>query len=556
MSTTVSSAETAGTRRWVAAGLSVALPGLGQVYSGRYVRGLLWFSPLVAAFFGSLLLLDLAISDLVGAVLSPTVLWGVFWLNVVGAVWRVGAAVDAFTLAGGESAHGAGGMAVAVGWSMLALFVIAPHLVVGRYTLDAISLVSAVFVADGAVAGREPLIPIGEDAHIVPDPALSSVAPGAEPLHRSIFDDSAWDPDAIETRIKIAGDRHESAGAPFLPFNERVGERRITVLIAGGDAGPGRGGLRTDTMIVASMHTGTGRAALFSFPRNLGSVPLPEEFESAFEELERELAPEPEPEPEPGPVGEGGEGGEGGDGVPIEEPLEWESCKCFPDRLNKLYSHTRKWAHTYPREVDPGMAALRDVIGGLMGVNIDYYILVDMAGFVDLVDAIGGVDVYAHKPLQAEVSPPREGDSWAMVDIDTGWHHLDGPQALAYVRARKGSSDYARMQRQRCMVRAVAAKSDPFTLLRRFPAIVDAVVHSVVTDVPRSFVAEFIGTAAKLDFNDIQTVGFTHAYWQEDRDHLGHAVPDVEKIQEKVRRVFAGQDSVDPFEFAESECDA
>ncbi len=358
------------------------------------------------------------------------------------------------------------------------------------------------------------------------------------PELESTFDTEMWDPEAVAVRVKIAGDRAGVSEAPFLPFSERVGDRRITILVAGGDAGPGRGGLRTDSMIVASLHTGTGKAALFSFPRNMGSIPLPKRFQNAFVDFEKRIAPAPEP------VVEG------------EEPPEWESCHCFPEQLNALYPFTRKWNRTYPNESDPGMAALRDVLGGLMGIRIDYYVLVDMAAFVDLVDAIGGIDVNVRQPLQAEVSPPREGDPWAKVDVDVGWNHLDGPEALAYARARKGSSDYARMERQRCMLRGVAAKADPFTILRSFPAIVDAVEESVVTDIPRSFAAEFVGAAAGLDFGDIQTVGFTHAYWEPVRDHLYHPIPDVGRIRSKVRRVFAGLDSGDTVAPGESECDA
>lgn len=296
--------------------------------------------------------------------------------------------------------------------------------------------------------------------------------------------------------------------------------------------------MRTDSMIVASLHTGTGKAALFGFPRNMGSIPLPRRFQNAFVGYERRLAPPP------APAAEG------------EEPKAWRSCRCFPEQLNALYPVTRKWTKTYPDEVDPGMAALRDVLSHLMGVEIDYYVLVDMAAFVDLVDAIGGIDVDVRKPLQSEVSPPREGDPWAKVDVDVGWNHLDGPQALAYARARKGSSDYTRMERQRCMLRGVAAKADAVTILRSFPAIVDAVENSVVTDVPRSFAAEFIGAAASLDFDDIETVGFTHAYWEKDRDHLFHPIPNVRRIRSKVANVFAGLDTDESVVDTESECDA
>jgi hypothetical protein len=85
---------------------------------------------------------------------------------------------------------------------------------------------------------------------------------------------------------------------------------------------------------------------------------------------------------------------------------------------------------------------------------------------------------------------------------------------------------------------------------------VDALGGSVVTDIPRSFASEFIATAANLEFGDIETVGFTHAYWLEERDHLYHPIPDVDRIRSKVRMVFAGQDSGDIVESGESECDA
>lgn len=517
-------------RPWVGAALSAVVPGLGQAYARRYLRGLVWFSPVLIAIAFGFVGIGASLTDVVVLALDPAVLWGFFWLNILSAFWRIGAAADAFRTLNGSPI---GATSLAVGWAVVALVVITPHLFVGRYVFDAVTLVSTVFVDVGEIAA-EPVIPIGTDADIVPDPApkVSLVE------FVAVFDPSMWDPDAVLVRTRIAGDLAGSAPAPFLPFNERIGERRVTMLIAGGDAGVGRGGLRTDAMIVASIHMGTGKAALFGFPRNMGSIPLPKKFENAFVEFEQRIAPEPEP------IEEG------------EEPVEWESCKCFPEQLNALYPFTRRWTRTYPDDVDPGMAALRDVLGGLMGTRIDYYMLIDMAAFVDLVDAIGGIDVNVREPLQSEVSPPREGDPWATVDVDVGWNHLSGSEALAYARARKGSSDYARMERQRCMVRGVAAKADPFTMLRSFPAIVDALENSVVTDVPRSFVAEFIGAAAGLDFDDIQTVGFTHAYWEPERDHLYHPIPDVERIRSKVRRVFSGQDSGESVPEGEGECDA
>ena len=525
--------------------LSAIVPGTGQLYAGRYLRALAWFLPALAVLIGLIPVTSMRTADLIGTALSPTVLWSVFVLNVLAALWRVAAAADAFLLVRTEPSDN-GEVALAVGWVLLALVVAIPHLGVGRYTYDTISLVEAVFVTEDRPDQDRPIIPIGTDADIVPDPVVYRYevdAGGADSVRNMIFREGVGDPDAVAAWDSIVGDRAAPlpGAAPFVGFDERVGEDRITILFAGGDAGPGRGGLRTDSMIVATIDTTTGKAALFSFPRNMAQIPLPSRFKNAFIELQRRL------EPPPPPVEEGEE---------PPEPPEFVPCQCFPEQLNALYPYTRRWTRTYPNEVDPGMAALRDVLSHLMGLEIDYYALIDMAAFVDLVDAIGGIDVYVTEPIESEVSPPREGDPWAYVKVEPGWNHLDGPEALAYARARKGSSDYARMERQRCMVKAVASKADPITILRSFPAIVDAIEGSVVTDIPLTFVPDLITATAGMDLDDIETVGITHAYWRGARDHHGHPVPILDRIRWKVQQVVSGQSDPASDQVVSPECDA
>ena len=57
--------------------------------------------------------------------------------------------------------------------------------------------------------------------------------------------------------------------------------------------------------------------------------------------------------------------------------------KCFPDRINGIWTFTSTWVRTFPLAPDPGMEALRQTLSLLLGIPIDYYVLVDMAGFVD-----------------------------------------------------------------------------------------------------------------------------------------------------------------------------
>ena len=533
-------------RPWLAAVLSALIPGAGQAYAGRWGRAAVWFAPAMLALIGLIPVSSMRTTDLVGSALSPTVLWSIFTVNALAAIWRVGAAADAFVVADQNDPADHHAIGLAVGWAVIGLAVLAPHLAVGRYTYDTVTLVEAVFVTDGEQVPDTPIIPIGTDADIVPDPAVTTTydrQPSDPKSTRNlIFRDGVGDPEAIAAWDGIVATRRGSPGgaAPFLAFEERVGGDRITILFAGGDGGPGRGGLRTDSMMVASIDPANGKAALFSFPRNMAQVPVPSKFKSAFSDLQRrmEAAAAAKSAGSTTTTTTAGDGSE--EGSEPQEP-EFENCECFPEQLNALYPFTRRWTRTYPGEVDPGMAALRDTLAHLMGVRIDYYALIDMAAFVDLVDAIGGIDVYALQPLESEVSPPREGDPWAYVNIEPGWNHLDGPEALAYARARKGSSDYARMERQRCMVKAVAAKADPITLLTSFPAIVDAIQGSVVTDIPLTFLPDLLEATAGLDFDDIETVGITHSYWEPKRDYNGKPIPRIGAIRSKVSRVFAGQ---------------
>ena len=533
-------------RPGLAALFSALIPGAGQLYAGRVLRALVVAAPLliliaamvVVASDGAVGVLELAV--------RPVVIWSALGVNIAILAWRLFAVVDAYRVAGGSSP----GMWSLVVLGVLAAFVVIPHVAIGAYGFRGALFIDRVFVSAGAENDvPATLAPPSPEADIVPDPATVSttttVPPSTTtteglPTRNLIFRPGLGDPEAIDARPDIST---PASPAPFLPFDERVAPERLTFLLAGGDSGPGRGGLRTDTIMVATMDLETGEAALFGIPRNMAQIPMPRRFRNAFVDFERRLSPSSDPSTWVD---------RDGDGVP--DPSGFSSCHCFPEQINALYPYTRNWTSSYPNEVDPGMAALRDVAEHMTGLQIDYYVLVDMKAFVELVEAVGGVDVYVKEPLQSEVSPPEEGEPWATVDVQPGMNHLSGTEALAYARARKGSSDYARMARQRCLLRAVAAESDPWTLLRSFPAIASAIESYVVTDIPVTFLPDLVSAAADLQFSQIATVGFNPPYYAPERDHKYHPIPDVKRIRAKVASVIeegaAAQSST-----GESECD-
>lgn len=520
----------------LAALLSAVVPGAGQLYAGRRLRAVLFFLPhillvatLVAGYRrGGLGLAELAV--------QTSYLRGFIAADLAFLAWRIWATIDAFVVAAGREHRTEGAKAIVV---VLVAVLVVPHLLAGVWAYEGIDLIDTVFTAeeDPTPTTTIPLEPEDVFNGESQDPQLfyDWYAPIERSSRNMIFRKDLGDPDAIAALADIL---HPPSvvTAPFLPYEERVGTDRLTILLVGGDAGPGRSGLRTDTMMVATIDIETGRSAIFGLPRNMKYIPLPERFHGTFVEDEWEALLEYWAKTDYNQDGYPDDWVDL-DGDTIPDQPEFESCDCYPDMLNTIHGRTEGWSRSYPDSPDPGMSALRDVISHVLDLDIDYFVLVDMAAFVKGVDAIGGVTVMVQQPMHVTVSAPWEGSPKATVNVEAGLNHLDGLEALAYSRWRWGSSDYARMQRQRCLVRAAAAQADPFTLLRNFPTIADVMKDYVVTDIPSAFLPDLVRIAGKLDFSQIATVGFVPPTYITGRASGGYPIPDVDKIRWKVRQV-------------------
>ncbi len=538
----------------IAAVASAIIPGAGQWYAGHRIRAGIFFAPLavgpviaaVGVGTGAV-----GIGAILGWMVRPSVLRLSLGLNVLAVVWRIAAVVDAYLRTGGRTSARAAAVMVGV----LAVLVVAPHAIAASYTIRGITLLETVFVTAESPATttaprrvmqepvREPQIPDGRPDWFDPIGFESTRS-----TRNLVFRKGTGDPDAIDEWVEIIAP--PSLAAPFPPFDERVGAKRLTILLVGADEGPGREGLRTDSMIVATVDVETGDAALFGLPRNFKRVPLPRRFERSFIELEkRAIEREAVDEDEDGYPDDWVD--EDGDGIP-DRP-EFVSCRCFPEMLNRVHQYTQDWTRSYPDTPDPGLAALKDVISNLVDLPIDYYFMVNMAGFVDLVDVLGGVDVMVQEPFHVMVSAPSEDSPKAKVNVEPGMNHLTGLEALAYSRWRIGSSDYARMVRQRCLIRAAVDEADPFTLVRSFHTMADVVERSVVTDIPLSLLPDMVDILGRIDLDRIATVGFVPPTYNDGRAPGGYPIPNVSRIRWKVRQVLE-EGVAEQSRTGESEC--
>lgn len=123
-----------------------------------------------------------------------------------------------------------------------------------------------------------------------------------------------------------------------------------------------------------------------------------------------------------------------------------------------------------------GVELLRQAVGELLGVPVDRHVLVDFAGFERVVDALGGVDIEVEKDMYY-----RADD--LTIDLKKGLQHLDGRQALQYVRFRHDAlGDIARAKRQQKFLQALAGQAASPATLARLPRLLPALRAAVQTD--------------------------------------------------------------------------
>lgn len=284
---------------------------------------------------------------------------------------------------------------------------------------------------------------------------------------------------------------------------------RVNLLLLGSDAGVGRSGTRTDSMIVASIDTASGRTALISLPRNLQKAPLPEASPL------RDLYPS------------------GQYGVP----------ECFrgPDQclLNAIWMEVDEYKANHPEAWQgvkvPGRREIRDVIEGVTGLHIDHTVIVDLKGFQELIDTMGGVDVNVKlNGFGGKVPIGGRVVDGQIVDVkgwfEPGLQHLNGYHALWYARSRAADLDDYRQQRQRCVIRAVVDQVNPAKMVVEFPRVAKILRENVYTDIPRAHLDAFVELIERVQKARISSVSLTISNGIADR------TPDYDRVRALIQK--------------------
>lgn len=119
----------------------------------------------------------------------------------------------------------------------------------------------------------------------------------------------------------------------------------------------------------------------------------------------------------------------------------------------------------------------RKAAEGLLGIPIDYYVTIDFAAFVKIVDAVGGVDIDVEKRMYY-VDPYDD----LVIDLRAGMQHLDGKKAIEYVRYRDEEGDIGRIERQQKFINAMLKQVTSASILPRLTDIIGEVRGVIKTD--------------------------------------------------------------------------
>ncbi|OZD42179.1 transcriptional regulator [Rhodococcus sp. 06-1477-1B] len=313
---------------------------------------------------------------------------------------------------------------------------------------------------------------------------------------------AAWAAQAAGT-TRDAFSQLFAESAPVVPPSDGY----YNILLLGADSGEGRDSMRFDSISVVSINADTGATTITGIPRDMPHFPF---------------APGPMQDKYPnGHTGYANATCGWGSGI-NQLRTEVEVCQDG----NALYPDAKSQGS------EPGIEATKDAAEGIMGIQIPYYVLIDMKGFADLVDALGGVDIDVKERLP-KGGPAYDGqpvDDWAFGWVEAGQQHMNGDTAQWYARSRYTTSDFDRMRRQRELQEAILAQTTPQNVLAHFQDVAGSTTNIVQTDLPQGLIAPtLVNLALKAKDQPVGTLELTPAGGVDEFD------PDYAQVKQMVR---------------------
>ena len=260
------------------------------------------------------------------------------------------------------------------------------------------------------------------------------------------------------------------------------GKERLNILLIGQDGGRqgvNDGSLLTDTMITISVDPTTGRLAFISLPRDATRHPAAQAAgrpiePSAASGTTRSTRSTPRPAP-----------------APTSSPATTSSA---------------------------ATTALMGALGELYGLDIKYYVAVDLNSFRAVVNTLGGVVVDVQLPVMDTATPPATAAASSSSTCRRVCASMNGQEALAYARSRHGSSDFDRSARQQRVITSVRDQTDIDSLLE--PGVITELIKKlqkdVKTNIPPKLVPTMLTLAQDVDLDRRENLVLCERQYVED----------------------------------------
>jgi LCP family protein required for cell wall assembly len=426
----------------VAALLSLAFPGLGQAYEGRRRAALAFAIPVAVLIIAVLAYIAISggVSKAGFRLLDPNFAAFAAVLSALTAIWWALAIADA-GLAGRPRTAAARVVPVVLVVLLAAVSMI-PAVPLGAAWLWQVS------VADRALYAGDPTL---VDRTAAPETPAPSGNPGPSATPPATSPDPSDDP-SDDPSPSISAGPSPSIDITHL---DAQGDGWLNVFLAGTDQGlPGHVGARTDTMLVVSINNATRDVYMFSFPRDLQTLP----------------------------IYNGG---------------------TFEGKLNTFAGVSKLYPEKFP---EPGMKSLAYEVGFLLGVPIDYYAAVNTPGFINLVAAVGSVTVCNERQID---------DEGLEFHLAPGIQTLGPEDALSYVRSRhgQGGGDFARAKRQQQVLTALRKEILKPENLARLPELIEAMASVVNTNFPPDQISGLVDLANQVSDEPTNSWVFKDPQW-------------------------------------------
>ena len=193
-----------------------------------------------------------------------------------------------------------------------------------------------------------------------------------------------------------------------------------------------------------------------------------------------------------------------------------------------------------------GVNLTRETVQNLLGIKINNYVTVNFQGFKDLVDAVGGIDIDVEKRMYYY-------DDWDgfKIDLQPGMQHMDGKQAIQYVRYRDEEGDIGRIERQQKFMAAVYKKMTSVSIVPRLPALLKQLHTMIKTDLSVSEMVDFaraMSTMMKEKQEQGGSSGLKAAMvpgTPEYIDDISYWLPDIPKLRQMMAAIQGGTMSSD-----------